>query len=62
MSDMSGKEQKNVMDKGRLTDGLYDRLTGLPSMNYFFEIAYLRKDEMLKDGKKPAIVFFDFKI
>ncbi len=60
MNDMSGKEQKNEMDKGRLTDGLYDRLTGLPSMNYFFEIAYLRKDEMIKDGKKPAIVFFDF--
>jgi len=38
----------------------HDYLTGLPSMTYFFELADEGCNALRKQGKKPAILFFDF--
>lgn len=35
----------------------YDRLTGLPSMTYFFELADAGRSRMAAEGKTPALVF-----
>ncbi len=37
----------------------YDFLTGLPNMTYFFELAEAGRAEIIKNGDKPAICFFD---
>lgn len=38
----------------------HDYLTGLPSMTYYFELAEEGCREIRKEGKTPAILFFDF--
>lgn len=38
----------------------YDYLTGLPGMTYFFELAELGKEAMLKQGEKPVLLYMDF--
>ena len=38
---------------------LYDQLTGLPNMSYFFELAEAGKLSLLAQGKKPALLFFN---
>ncbi len=38
----------------------HDYLTGLPAMTYYFELAEEGCREIRKEGKKPAILFFDF--
>ena len=40
--------------------GSYDYLTGLPGMNYFFELAESGRDEYVRKGENPALLFFDF--
>lgn len=37
----------------------HDYLTGLPSMAHFFELAQNGRDQMLNEGKKPCMLFFD---
>ncbi len=37
----------------------YDYLTGLPNMGYFFELAKYGREEILKSGDKPCVLFFD---
>lgn len=37
----------------------YDSLTGLSGMNRFFELAPLKRDEYLAEGKDPVAVYFD---
>ncbi|MBR6918370.1 MAG: PAS domain-containing protein, partial [Clostridia bacterium] len=37
----------------------YDRLTRLPSMSYFFELASSGKRETVKKGGVPAVMFMD---
>ena len=63
MDDQFQKDLKTDIDEAEQNDRLknegYDPLTGLPSMNMFFELAYQRRDELLAEGKKPALVFFD---
>ena len=39
----------------------YDYLTGLPSMSYFFELADAVRTSMKRSGRRPAMIFFDFK-
>ena len=38
----------------------HDYLTRLPAMTYFFELAEEGCRQLRKEGKKPAILFFDF--
>ncbi len=37
----------------------YDRMTGLPNMNYFFELAEAGRQTMANAGEQMAILFFD---
>lgn len=37
----------------------YDRLTGLPSMSYFFELARAAKLRLLEQGKDPVLLFLN---
>lgn len=37
----------------------YDRLTGLPSMTYFFQLAAAGTGAMKEEGKRPVVLFFD---
>ena len=37
----------------------YDRLTGLPSMSYFFELARAAKLRLLEQGKEPVFLFLN---
>ncbi len=37
----------------------YDVLTGLPNMDYFFELAEARRDAIIESGEKPIMLFID---
>ena len=39
---------------------VYDHLTGLPSMTYFFELATEKKTELLSKDAHPALLYMDF--
>ncbi len=39
----------------------YDILTGLPNMNYFFDLANERKTSIRDQGGRPMMVYFDLK-
>ena len=39
----------------------YDFLTGLPTMTHFFDISMVTRDKFLAEGKRPAMLFFDFR-
>lgn len=39
----------------------YDVLTGLPNMSYFFELTDKWKKDMLKDNRKPVILYFNLR-
>lgn len=41
-------------------ENYYDYLTGLPSMKHFFEIAEATKEKLLKEKKRPVLLFLDF--
>ena len=36
-----------------------DPLTDLPNMRYFFKLATQRRDQLLSEGKRPAMVYFN---
>ena len=38
----------------------YDYLTGLPTMTYFFELAEAGKEDILKAGGRPVLLYVDF--
>ncbi|MCR5468240.1 MAG: EAL domain-containing protein [Lachnospiraceae bacterium] len=38
----------------------YDYLTGLPNVNFFFELAYSAYDVYMKSGDVPCMLFIDF--
>ena len=38
---------------------LTDRLTGLPNFRHFFRLAAAERDRLLKEDRKPAMLFFD---
>lgn|GEM_PF-519681 len=49
---------------GRYIDDLnhqlyHDRLTDLPNMRYFFTLAEETRDQMLAEGRKPVMVYFN---
>ena len=52
-------ENNEAVQNDRLKNEGYDPLTGLPSMNYFFELAYMRRDEIIAAGGEAALAFFD---
>ncbi len=43
-----------------LKTSYYDHLTGLPGMTYFFELASVRRENILSGGGTPALMFMDF--
>ena len=51
--------QKELKETGTEFRASYDYLTGLPSMNYFFELAESGKERIVKEGYDPALLFFD---
>ena len=51
--------QKEIMETGTGFKASYDYLTGLPSMNYFFELAEAGRDRILEEGQNLALLFFD---
>ncbi|MBO4845141.1 MAG: EAL domain-containing protein [Lachnospiraceae bacterium] len=54
------KALKDSIKRGsNMKTGLYDHLTGLPTMTCFFEMAETGCNRILKDGGIPAILFFD---
>ena len=52
---------KNALhDESFIRASVYDHLTGLPSMTYFFELATSRKTELLSRDGHPALLYMDF--
>ena len=53
-------EMKNAgSSSGSFSINLYDQLTGLPNMSYFFELAEAGRLRLLEQGKKPVMLFFN---
>ncbi len=52
--------ERELTNSNRYIKGSFDYLTGLPGMNYFFELAETGRDEIIKKGEDPALLFFDF--
>ncbi|MBQ6555294.1 MAG: EAL domain-containing protein, partial [Firmicutes bacterium] len=52
--------KKALYEDSIIKASYYDHLTGLPSMTYFFELACMKRDEILKNGGSPALAFMDF--
>ena len=42
-----------------LRENLFDSLTGLPTMTYFFELANVVREQMIAEGRHPALLFCD---
>ena len=49
----------SIKRSSSMKNGLYDHLTGLPTMTCFFELAEAGCNRIIKDGGVPAILFFD---
>ncbi len=55
------KALENELEKDSLYfKGNFDPLTGLPGMNYFFELAENAKKKILQEGEVPALLYLDF--
>ncbi len=52
--------EREVYNSNKDIKGSYDYLTGLPGMNYFFELAEAGKESIVARGEDPALLFFDF--
>ena len=50
---------KAITERTRLHFFNYDYLTGLPNMGYFFELSRIGREQILKSGVKPCVLFFD---
>ena len=50
---------KMVSEEAAYQKSYYDRLTGLPSMSRFFELAEMGKKRLLAKGEAPALLFFN---
>jgi len=50
-----------ALHKGSLyRKNYYDQLTGLPCMIYFFDLANAGKQRLLKQGKKPVLLYLQY--
>ena len=49
-----------IHDKSFVRASVYDHLSGLPSMTYFFELATVKKTELLSKDAHPALLYTDF--
>lgn len=58
-SDLNHGLNRLLHDETLKQDNYYDRLTGLPSMNYFFELALAGRQQLLAEGKEMALLYFD---
>ena len=55
------KTLSNVLhEQSLLKNSLYDYLTGLPSMTYFFELAEAEKNAIRKNGGRPVLLYINF--
>ena len=50
---------KHFQSKKAATGLSYDYLTGLPTMDYFFELAETQRNNYINEGKSLVMVFFD---
>lgn len=48
-----------IHEEAFLRANLYDHLTGLPNMTYFFERAEIARDTYIKDGSVPVYLYMD---
>ncbi|MBQ6401980.1 MAG: GGDEF domain-containing protein [Firmicutes bacterium] len=48
-----------LREESMIKANYYDNLTGLPSMSYFFELVEAGRKELRRQGKTPAVLFFD---
>ena len=56
-----GNRMKNALyEESFLKASYYDYLTGLPSMTYFFELSVKKRDAIISEGGKSAVMFMDF--
>ena len=60
MDDKSNTMDNRTAPENPVQSGRYDYLTGLPSMTWFFELADAGKEEVLKHGGRPALVYMNF--
>ena len=51
---------EDIIKSNRFLKGSYDPMTGLPGVNYFFELGDAAFRQMLEEGEQPAVLFFDF--
>ena len=58
-SDLSSSLDRALSEESRSKARYYDFLTGLPSMTYFFDLAQATCKTMLREGKKPALLYID---
>ena len=54
MTRSESKHVQSLLDAGR-----YDKLTGLPNMSYFLEIAGAQYEETVSSGRTPAMLYVD---
>jgi len=50
-----------VRDASRAQDSRYDRLTGLPSMTHFYELAEAARSQIVRSDDRPALMFFNMR-
>ncbi len=59
-ADLNKRLNKALHEESILKANYFDELTGLPAMNYFFELAGTARAAMIEQGKQPALLFMDF--
>lgn len=50
---------KMLNEEALFQKSYYDRLTGLPNMTHFFELAEAGRSRLVEKGEKPAFLFFN---
>ncbi len=58
-SGMSHTLDNAIHEDSFLRANLYDHLTGLPNMTYFFERAEIARDAYIRDGSVPVYLYMD---
>lgn len=58
--DISQSLSNALHEQSIIKAGMYDYLTGLPNMTYFFEVAEAGKNAILSNGGDPILLYIDF--
>ena len=61
IGDISRTLSNTLHELSSISNNRYDLLTGLPDMNYFFELANEGKTIILEKGEQPMILYCDLK-